>query len=722
MFAHYQPAADGRVARLTRLVLRHRRAVAAFWLILTLAGLASAGRAYRALSDQYTVPGREGYETNAAIARTFGTGGNGAPLVPVVTLPPGVTVDSPPVRSGLAELTTRIQRAVPHVRVASYASTGDRAFVSRDGRTTFLVAYPPPEKGAFGQSPKAVNAARAAIRDVQVGGAPVHLTGLDALAAESGGHGGIGLLAEALIGGFGALVVLTFVFASWLAVVPLLIALISIMTSFLLVWALTAVTSVSALVGFLIALVGLGVAIDYSLLIVTRWREERARGHLGEEAVVRAMATAGRAVVFSGTTVAVGLLALVALPLPFLRSVGYAGMLIPLTSVVVTLTLLPVILVTFGHRLDWPHRRSDHRASRSWTRWATLVVRRRWVAATLGIAVLGAFLAAATTLRLGAAAGEPDTISQRGDARQGLVALEQSGIGGGVLTPIEILTDSPDRAALAQRLQSLDGVHGATAPAAATWRHGPTTVVDVYPQTDSSTTVGRVRDVAHRVATDARVGGITAQNSDFITATYRSFPLMIVLIALLTTVLLARAFRSILLPIKAVLLNVASVAAAWGVLALVWQHGYGAGAMWDTRAVGTIPSWLPLVVFAFLFGLSMDYEVFILARIREEYDATGSTDTAVVRGMARTGRLVTSAALILFLGFLAMSTAPNTSVKMMATGLGAGIIIDATIVRSLLVPAAVALFGRWNWWLPSSLARALRVSGAGAAEVEPVRA
>jgi putative drug exporter of the RND superfamily len=154
MFAHYQPAADGRVARLTRLVLRHRRAVAAFWLILTLAGLASAGRAYRALSDQYTVPGREGYETNAAIARTFGTGGNGAPLVPVVTLPPGVSVDSPPVRSGLAELATRIQRAVPHVRVASYASTGDRAFVSRDGRTTFLVAYPPRRRARSGRARK----------------------------------------------------------------------------------------------------------------------------------------------------------------------------------------------------------------------------------------------------------------------------------------------------------------------------------------------------------------------------------------------------------------------------------------------------------------------------------------------------------------------------------------------------------------------------------------
>jgi RND superfamily putative drug exporter len=205
------------------------------------------------------------------------------------------------------------------------------------------------------------------------------------------------------------------------------------------------------------------------------------------------------------------------------------------------------------------------------------------------------------------------------------------------------------------------------------------------------------------------VGGIVAQNSDFIDAVYGSFPLMVVLIAGLTFVLLARAFRSLLLPAKAVVLNVLSVAAAWGVVALVWQHGYGSSAIWSVPATGSVPSWLPLMVFAFLFGLSMDYEVFILARMREEYDATGSTRTAVVNGIGRTGRLVTSAALILFLGFVSMATAPGTQVKMIATGLGAGIILDATVIRALLVPAAVALLGRWNWWLPHRVARVLRV-------------
>jgi RND superfamily putative drug exporter len=206
-----------------------------------------------------------------------------------------------------------------------------------------------------------------------------------------------------------------------------------------------------------------------------------------------------------------------------------------------------------------------------------------------------------------------------------------------------------------------------------------------------------------------RLGGLSAQNHDFIEAVYGNFPLMIALIAIITFVLLARAFRSLLLPLKAVILNVISVGAAWGVLNLVWQSGHGSHVIWGISATGSITAWIPLMVFAFLFGLSMDYEVFILARMREEYDATGSTDIAVVRGIGRTGRLVTSAALILFLAFVSLASGPETEVKVLATGLAAGILLDATVIRALLVPAVVSLFGRWNWWLPKLPARLLRV-------------
>jgi RND superfamily putative drug exporter len=468
------------------------------------------------------------------------------------------------------------------------------------------------------------------------------------------------------------------------------------------------------IVEFLVALIGLGVAIDYSLLVVVRWREERAHGYTGDEAVVRAMATAGRAVVFSGTTVAIGLLAMIVLPLPFLRSIGLAGMLIPLVSVVVAVTFLPIVLVKAGNRLDWPHIRSDDRASRSWTGWARLVVRGRWGAAGLAALVLAALVIAATNLQPGTP--NADALHSRGDARAGLVALERSGIGPGALAPIEILA-SPGHSTgpLAARLAGVPGVRGTLAPSAPSWRSGGYAVLDVVATADGSTSAGRdtitrVKAAAHAAAPGVGVGGVGAQNADFVSAIYGSFPAMIALIAVLTFLLLARAFRSLLLPLKAVVLNVISVGAAWGVITLIWQDGHGSSQVWGIPATHSVTAWIPLMVFAFLFGLSMDYEVFILSRMREEYDRTGSTDAAVVQGIGRTGRLVTSAALILFLAFVSMASGPETDVKLFATGLAAGIMLDATVIRALLVPAVVSLFGRWNWWLPELPARLLRVA------------
>jgi putative drug exporter of the RND superfamily len=252
-------------------------------------------------------------------------------------------------------------------------------------------------------------------------------------------------------------------------------------------------------------------------------------------------------------------------------------------------------------------------------------------------------------------------------------------------------------------------VHGAVAPDGPEWRRDGTAIVEVVPTVEGQDNIAEVRDAAHAVGSDVRVGGQPAANQDFIDAVYGSFPLMIALIAVTTFILLARAFRSLLLPLKAILLNILSIGAAWGVLVLVWQKGYGSEFIWGIDATGSIPSWLPLMIFAFLFGISMDYEVFILSRMREEYDRTGSTSTAVVSGLGRTGRLVTSAALILFLAFTSMASGPGTDLKMFATGLAAGILLDATVIRALIVPAVISLMGRWNWWLPPGPAKLLRV-------------
>ena len=618
------------------------------------------------------------------------------------------------VRAELRGLEDKVASALPGSRIAGYGSTGDDAFVSKDGRTAFAIAYPPPDPDQpFGDNPRAARRLRAALDGAQVAGAPVHLTGYDALYTETGDADGPGLLIEALAGGLGALVVLAFVFGSLLAFVPLMMAIPAIFTSFLAVYGLTQITGVSPIVQFLVALIGLGVAIDFSLLIVMRWREERAHGRQGDEAIVRAMETAGRAVVFSGTTVAIGLLALVALPLPFLRSIGYGGMVIPLLSVAVALTLLPVVLHSAGRRLDWPHIRTDDQASRFWTRWAQGIVRHRIFAVGAALLMLGALLVGAFNMQLGIA--DTSTIAQSGDAKVGLDALKSSGIG--------TRRDHAARGARARWRLARRGRRGARATSTAStarsrrsdgWRADGSAVVMAFPTPDGSANeasdlTATVRQVAHAQGGGVAVGGTLAQNDDFIDAVYGNFPLMIALIGIVTFLLLARAFRSLLLPLKAVILNVISIGAAWGVMTLVWQYGHGSEEIWGIDPTGAITAWMPLMVFAFLYGLSMDYEVFILARMREEYDATGDTNEAVIRGIGRTGRLVTSAALILFLAFMSLAASPGTDIKVLATGLAAGILLDATVIRALLVPAVVSLFGDWNWYLPGWAARLLRV-------------
>jgi RND superfamily putative drug exporter len=714
------------LASVTRWVLAHKRIVVTGWIALTVAGVAASGPASERLTNESSVPHKEGSETTIAIAERYdgGRDGSSSPLLPVVRLPAGTTVGAPGIRRQLAAVDTRLRRALPGARIASFASTGSRAFVSKDGRTVFALAYPRAAAGSdWGENPAAAQAATRALRGLTVAGQPVRVTGFDALSEDSGGSDGPGVLAEALIGGLGALLVLVFVFGSVTAVVPLLMAFVAIMTTFVPLLALTAVAEVSPVVQFLVVLIGLGVAIDYSLLVVSRWREERAHGAQGDEPVRRAMATAGRAVVFSGVTVAIGLLALIALPLPFLQSMGYGGMLIPLVSVLVAITLLPVVLAKAGDRLDWPHVRTDDQASRVWTRWARAVARHRWPAAVLGLAVIATLALAATQIQLGN--DDADTVARSGDAKAALVALEQAGIGEGALLPHEILVEGaadPERVAAA--IASVDGVHGAVAPGGPEWRRGGSALVEAFPIADSGVQAGgdtltAVRRAAHAAGPGVRVGGEPAASADFTDVIYGSFPLMLALIAITTFVLLARAFRSLLLPAKAILLNVLSVAAAWGVMVLVWQQGYGSELIWGIPATGSIPSWLPLMAFAFLFGLSMDYEVFILARMREEYDRTGSTELAVVRGIGRTGRLVTSAALILFLAFLAMASGPGTDVKMFATALATGILVDATVIRALVVPAVILLMGRWNWWLPSAPARVLGVEPSVPPRVAP---
>ena len=304
---------------------------------------------------------------------------------------------------------------------------------------------------------------------------------------------GTGIMAEAMIGAVGALVILALVFASFLALLPLLIGGVSVLATFLLVGGLTEITGVSQIVEFLIALIGLGVAIDYSLLVVSRWREERAAGRDNVAAVTEAMNHAGRAVVFSGLTVAIGLLSMIVLPVPMLRSVGYGGVLVPLVSVAVAVTLLPVILATVGPRLDWPRLRTERRASRVFSAWARGVYRHRWLAALAGLGILAALMLPALSLHL----GEPGSSAQAtsGPAHDALVTLTDGGVPSGVLTPAEVLVSTSGSAhAVAAAAAHAPGVYAAVAPATPDYQRDGTAIVTVLPVAESSGPAGQSDD------------------------------------------------------------------------------------------------------------------------------------------------------------------------------------------------------------------------------------
>jgi putative drug exporter of the RND superfamily len=704
--------------RIAEFVLRHRRLVGVTWLLVVIAGVALTQRTTDRLVIDFSLPGQPGTQTANQIDNEFHAGGKTAPYVITLTMPAGQTITGH--ESDVSAAFASVAQKVPDTRLVDEANTGDKAFRTSDDRTGYALLF-----YRFLHNPTAklpTDHIRAALTAAAPAGATVGVTGEDALAVGDS-SGGNGVLAEVALGALGALAVLAFVFASFLAFLPLVVAAASILTTFILLLPLTYVTDVSFIVEFLVALIGLGVAIDYSLILVNRWREERDLGASNHDAVVTAMETAGHAVVFSGVTVAIGLLALVVLPVPFMRSIGMGGALIPLASVLTTLTLTPAILGGIGPRVDWPKIRHENRASRAWSHWAKLVVRRRYLAALAAVAILGALFVSFVGIRIGLASS--GSLAKTGSAYTALQTLRHGGVSTGVLTPMEVLVQSGTGASVAAAADHVDGVRTAVVPSGpgSTVAGHQIVVVIADKETVNSATIAPVRHVKDAVGNlpgVVGVAGIGADQIDFLKAVYGNFPLMLAIIAVLTIILLARAFRSIVLPIKAVILNLISLSATLGFMVWFWQSGHGSDAIFGVSATGAVTFWIPLMVFAFLFGLSMDYEVFILARIREEYDRGGSTDAAVITGIGRTGRLITSAALILFLAFVALASGPGTDLKTFATALGFGILLDATIVRSLLVPALVSMFGKWNWWLPNRAARLLRVAPSiPHAEVEP---
>jgi RND superfamily putative drug exporter len=670
------------------------------WLLIGIIGVAGIGHVTSRLTSSADFPGLSSFEAGQSIVRTYGNGGNNLPIGVIVTLPGDERADSPSGRHDLTVTYAALSKD-SRVRVLTYPTVNDARLISTSGHSVLGLVFTT-------SSPPTSAHIESVLRAHAPPGVTVQATSVNDLYNAAGGQG-LGILGEVIIGGIGALVVLALVFGSFLSLIPLAIAAGSILATFLLLGLVTLFADVSQLVEYLVALIGLGIAIDYSLLIVTRWREERRTGSSNDEAIVTALLTAGRSVVFSGLTVGIGLFALVVLPIPFLRSLGYGGLLIPLVTVVAALTLLPVLLSTFGPRLD---RRGAKRAlhgspketHRAWTAWTRAIIRHRLIATVAGMFILAILLSAALTMRVGEI--QPTSLAHTGSAEQGLLNIEHSGYPLGVLQPIEILVPgSTNPTVLAAKLQRLPGVFSAVAPTSAAWRKSGTALVDVMPNAPTSestnvATIQLIEQVVHRTAPHAQIAGDGVEEIQVVHDYYDRFPLLIALVALVSLLTLARAFRSVILPMKAVVLNLLSMGAAYGALVLMWQDGYVSHAIWGIPATGVIVDFVPLILFAFLFGLSMDYEVFILTRIKEAHDAGMTTDEAIVEGMGKTGRLVTSAAIILFLAFAALGAGPIVPLKVFATGMGVGILIDAVVIRGLLVPAILSLLGKWNWWTP----------------------
>jgi RND superfamily putative drug exporter len=704
------------LATLAHVIMRHRRKVIFAWVALTLFGGYAAGQVNKRWFQSFSIPGYSAYETNQKTLQLFGTG----------IRPPNVVVfhtsGDATKSAAIAAAMARAAKAAPGSRVSSYFSTHDLMYVSNDRHTTFEEIYPP-GVATFSTTSGATDILAAAQKGLP-SGIKVNVTGHDPLEeASSHGSGKSNILLEAVIGGLGAIVILLFVFGTLPAILmPVAVAVGAILNTFTLVWALTYITSVSIIVQYLIALVGLGVAIDYALLMIFRFRDELREGEDVETALVETMTHAGRSVIVSGSTVAVGLLSMVILPLPFIRSIGIGGMLIPAVSVLAAITLMPALLAVLGERINsgrvMPKRFTDngHPEDGAWGSWGRFVLRYPWPVAGVGLAIVAVLVAFG--LQLNPNEAQLKNFPGGGTAIAGRQMLADAGISPGVMKPFVILAPAlggnppvygRGTAAVAAKARAVTGVVGAAAPPGPGWNRGDYSLIEAFPNIDGAAPgiQGIINGVNNALeGTGATLGGPPAVDRDFIHAVYGNFIYVLAFVLLLTLILLTRAFRSMVLAIKAAVLNLISLGAAYGIIVFIFQKGHGSS-LWNITATQAIPAWIPLMIFAFLFGLSMDYEVFMLSRMREAYDETGSTDRAIELGLARTGKLVTSAALILMFAFLVLSSSPGYEIKVFAIGLAAGIIFDATVIRALLVPAVMKLLGDANWWLPDWTRRVL---------------
>jgi trehalose monomycolate/heme transporter len=706
-----------------RALFRRRRLTLAITLLFVVfAGIWGTGVFSKLSSgDNFTPPSSPSQREANAADQVFGR--NDADVVVLYRSAP-MTVSDPAYRQAVTAALSGLPRA-DVAKVTTYWSSGSPSLVSTDRHSTYAVL----------QLTGADDAARHTTYDAIKNDLTPASLAADGVTARVGGNVAMEVAINSEVTadiakaeGFSMpvlLILLLVIFGSLAAAsLPVAIGGVAILGSFTVLRLLTLATTVSIYSVNITTILGLGLGIDYGLFMVTRFREELHRQPTVEQAVARTVATAGRTVAVSGITVAAALTSLMLFPEDFLRSMGYGGVATVAVDVLAALIVLPALLAVLGHRVNALRiRRSVQRpppqaaksaaprdeSSGAWYRLARSVMRRPVVYVT--VITIALLALAAPFLRISWGGTDARTLPAASTIRQVSQALN-SEFPVNSTDPIEALITGPGSSAggpaLASYLHRIDAIPGVTG-AQVTGVRGDVTRVDIgyTPATTSSAARGivtQVRALSPPAGTAVLVGGTTAGLVDELASLGSTLPWMALLVCLSTFVLLFLAFGSVILPLKAIVMNVLSLGATFGVVVWIFQWGHLSGLLRFTPT-GSIDPTMPILMLAIIFGLSMDYEVFLLSRIRERYDQTGDNTAAVAAGLQRTGGVITSLALLLIIVVGAFSASGITFIKLMGVGMIVALLVDASVVRILLVPATMRLLGRANWWAPRPLRR-----------------
>ena len=667
----------GPLARVAAWSQRHHWLALALWLAV-LAGVTGAAQAIGSdYHDDHSLPGTE----SARVAEAFAANAPAQAGDSLRIVFQGDLAD-PRVERVLTDVA-----ALPHV-----SSVQDKLTVARGGTIGFAAVQLDQTNAPVEDVRRIIDTAQAAngtgLR-VELGGDPIR----NAEAGPGGAAEGVGMLA--------ALVILVFMFGSLLAAsLPLITAIFAVGSTLGVIVLASQFVDLPSYVPPLMTLVGVGVGIDYAMLIFARFRAELRQGVDRSQAVVNALTTAGRSVLFAGSTVMIALLGLLALGLGSLRGVALAVSLTVLVTMLASITLLPALLTLFGRRIERAvQKRAGRGNGEGWRRWAGVVQRRPWPALVASLAALIGLSLPALSMHLGFADEGTDPASTTSRQAYDLLA---EGFGPGFNGPLVGVVEGNPAAltSLADTVSHVDGVAGVGEPRMA----GHFGVLMIYPASapqDPATSdlVDRLRDLPAPAGSTFLVGGAVAGASDFSAEVGERLPLFVLVVVGLSALLLMVVFRSLLVPLKAALLNLLSIGAALGVMTLVFQHGLLG------EQTGPIEAFVPVMVFAIVFGLSMDYEVFLVSRMHEEWRRTGDPARAVREGLATTGGVITAAAAIMVVVFGAFLLAPDRMLRQFGLGLAVAVLVDALVIRCLVVPAVMRLLGARAWWLPRWPAR-----------------